>query len=44
MSSPGVSLGTDEVGVWCDDDNDDEGGHLSSLNVKSRNIEKHSLI
>ena len=29
---------------WCDDDNDDEGGHLSSLNVKSRNIEKHSLI
>ena len=39
MSSPGVSLGTDEVGVWCDDDNDDEGGDHSRLNVKSRNIQ-----
>ena len=33
MSSPGVSLGTDEVGVWCDDDNDDEGGDHSRLKV-----------
>ena len=44
ISSPGVSLGTDEVGGWCDDDNHDEGGDHSRLNVKSRNIEKHCLI
>ena len=44
ISSPGVSLGTDEFGGWCGDDNHDEGVDHSKFNVKSRNIEKHCLM